>query len=251
MISPLRLMIFSLLTSTVYCQTSPPAFEAAEIRINDSGPSDSHGDIQNGRLFIRNSPLRYLIAEAWTITREEVAGPAWLDDVRVDVVAKAASPVTPDREIREMLRTLLKDRMRLVVHTEERQLPAWALTVWKGGNKMKLSTMPEKPEDTSCTLSHDNSGAHLACQRLTMAQFALKLPHVGSSDLNMRVVDATGLPGAWEITLDWMPQPRVETDGGLTLFAALQAQAGLQLTSRKMPSSVLVVDSIEKTPDSQ
>jgi uncharacterized protein (TIGR03435 family) len=251
MISMPRLILFFLLTFTVYGQTALPSFEAGEIRINNSGPSDSRGDIQNGRLFIRNVPLRNLIAEAWKITSEEVIGPSSLDDIRVDVVAKAASPTTPDAEIRQMLQRLLKERLGLAFHMEQRELPAWALTVWKSGNKMKPSTMPEKPENTSCTLSHDNSGAHLACQHLPMAQLALKLPHVASSDLNMRVVDATGLPGAWEIALDWMPQPRVDTDGGLTLFAALQAQAGLQLTSRKMPSSVLVVDKIEKTPDSQ
>jgi len=48
-----------------------------------------------------------------------------------------------------------------------------------------------------------------------------------------------------------MPQPRADTEGGLTLFAALQAQAGLQLTSRKLSSPVLVIDSMEKTPESQ
>lgn len=147
-----------------------------------------------------------------------------------------------------MLQNLLKEQMQLVEHHEQRALPAWALTVWKGQNKMNPSAMPARPEDSSCTLSHDAAGAHFACEHLTMALLALKLPHVAYSDLNMRVVDETGLSGAWEIKLDWMPQPRAETDGGLTLFAALQAQAGLQLTSRKLPSPVLVVDSIEKTP---
>jgi hypothetical protein len=58
--------------------------------------------------------------------------------------------------------------------------------------------MPAKPEDSSCTVSHDNAGAQLACQHLTMGLLALKLPHLASSDLNMRVVDMTGLAGAWE-----------------------------------------------------
>ncbi len=246
-----RAAIFCLLIAAGFAPASPLRFEAAEIRINNSGSADSAGDIVDGRLFVRNIPLRYLIAEAWSITQTEVVGPAWLDEIRVDVVAKSASPTTSDKETREMLQNLLKERMRLVEHQEQRDLPAWALTVWKGQNKMKPSTIPEKPEDSSCSLSHDNAGAHLACQRLTMALLALKLPHVASTDLNMRVVDMTGLEGAWEIKLDWMPQPRADTEGGLTLFAALQAQAGLQLTSRKLPSPILVVDSMEKTPDSQ
>lgn len=88
----------------------------------------------------------------------------------------------------------------------------------------------------------DTVSAHAGC---------LKLPHVAASDLNMRVVDMTGLPGAWEIAVDWIPQPRADAEGGQTLFAPLQSQAGLQLTSRKLPSTVLVVDSIKKTPESQ
>jgi uncharacterized protein (TIGR03435 family) len=246
-----RSLVFCLLISSGFAQTSPRRFEAAEIRINNSGGSDSRGDIVDGRLFVRNIPLRFLIAEAWSITQAEVIGPSWLDDIRVDVVAKAASPTTSDGETREMLQNLLRERMRLVEHQEQRQLPAWALTVWKGQNKMKPSSMPVKPEDASCTLSHDNAGAHFACEHLPMALFALKLPHIASTDLNMRVVDRTGLEGAWEMKLDWMPQPRADTEGGLTLFAALQAQAGLQLTSRKLPSPVLVVDSMEKAPESQ
>jgi uncharacterized protein (TIGR03435 family) len=239
------------LAFTAFAQAPPRFFDAAEIRISNSGETDSRGDIQNGRLYIRNVPLRFLIAEAWSITREEVIGPSWLDEIRVDVVAKAASPTTPDREVREMLQNLLKERMRLIEHQEQREFPGWSLTVWKGQNKMKPSSMPAKPEDASCRLSHDDAGAHFACEHLPMALLALKLPRVAASDLNMRVVDMTGLPGAWEIALDWMPQPRADTEGGQTLFAALQNQAGLQLTSRKLPSEVLVVDSMEKTPESQ
>lgn len=246
-----RILVFCLLICAGFAQTSPRRFEAAEIRINNSGGSDSRGDIVDGRLFVRNIPLRFLIAEAWSITQAEVIGPSWLDDIRVDVVAKSASPTTSDRETREMLQNLLKERMRLVEHQEQRERSAWALTVWKGQNKMKPSSMPTKPEDSSCSLSHDSAGAHFACQHLTMALLALKLPRVASTDLDMRVLDTTGLEGAWEIALDWMPQPRADTEGGLTLFAALQAQAGLQLTSRKLASPVLVIDSMEKTPDSQ
>jgi uncharacterized protein (TIGR03435 family) len=103
-----------------------------KIRINNSGGSGSQGDIVDGRLFVRNIPLRDLIAEAWSITQTEVIGPSRLDDIRVDVVAKASSPNTPDAEVREMLQSLLKERMRLVEHQEQRELSAWALTVWKG-----------------------------------------------------------------------------------------------------------------------
>jgi uncharacterized protein (TIGR03435 family) len=175
------LLVAGFFTWTLAAQNSPIYFEAAEIRINGSAGGDSRGDIQNGRLYVRNVPLRFLIAEAWSITREEVIGPPWLDDIRVDVVAKASSPTTPDSDVREMLQSLLKERMHLVEHQEQQERPAWALTVWKGRNKMKPSSMPAKPEDASCSLSHDKSGTHFACEHLTMALLALKLPHVAAS----------------------------------------------------------------------
>jgi uncharacterized protein (TIGR03435 family) len=108
------LLVAGLLMWTVAAQNSPKYFEAAEIRVNASGGGDSRGDIENGRLYIRNAPLRFLIADAWRITREEVIGPSWLDDIRVDVVAKTASRATPDSEVREMLRNLLRERMHPV-----------------------------------------------------------------------------------------------------------------------------------------
>ena len=52
--------------------------------------------------------------------------------------------------------------------------------------------------------------------------------------------------------LDWMRQRRADPEGGSKLFATHQMQAELQLRSRKLlPSPVLMVDSMEKTPDSQ
>lgn len=194
-----------------------PAFEVADIRLNTSGPGESNGDISNGRLTIRNVPLRYLIAEAWTLTQDEVYGPPWfapaeLDDVRVDVVAKAASPRTPDAEVRQMLQTLLKDRMKLVARTEQREKAVWALSVWKGQPKMTPSEMPAKPEDSDCSMGGGEKGTRLICKRPTMAALA-----------------------------------QLESSGGLTLFAALQAQLGLQLEAKKLPVPVLVIDSIERT----
>ena len=228
--------------------TQPPSFEVAEIKVNISGPGESRGDISNGRLTIRNVPLRYLIAEAWTVTQNQVQGPAWLDDVRVDIVAKAASPQTPDAEVRQMIQTLLRDRMKLAVHTEEREESAWALSVWKGQPKLTPSEMPARPEDASCEMKGDGAQVHFACKHLTMALLAHKLPQVSTGYVDKQVVDQTGLDGAWEIALDWTHSTRMETDGGMSLFSALQSPAGLQLTQKKLKATVLVVDSIGREP---
>jgi len=241
---------FSLVAAAFGQTTQPaPSFEVAEIRVNESGPGVNRGDISNGRLAITNIPLRVLVAEAWTISMDDVYGPSWLDDVRVDIVAKTASPATPDAEVRQMLQTLLQERMQLVAHVEQREKPVWALAVWKGKPKMTPSEMPAKPEDADCSLSGSPSGTRiLGCKRTTMAQLAHKLPSLAGAYADKRVVDQTSLDGAWDFTLEWTPLAQIETSGGMTLFAALQAQLGLQLESRKLPVSVVVVDNMTRTP---
>ena len=245
-----RLCIACLIAASAFGQNAPPppAFEVAEIRLNTSGPGPSKGGISNGRLTIRNIPLRYLIAEAWTIAGDQVYGPSWLDDVRVDIVAKTPSPQTPDADVRAMLQTLLKDRMKLVMHIEQRDHPVWALGVWKGQPKMTPSEMPAKPEDADCSMSNGDSGVRLTCKRVTMASLAHRLPQLAEAYADKSVVDQTGLAGAWDFTLEWMPLAKVESNGGMTLFAALQAQLGLQLENQKVPVPVIVVDSMDRTP---
>jgi uncharacterized protein (TIGR03435 family) len=93
---------------TVSAALGQSAFEVAEIKVNRSGSGESRGDVSNGRLTVTNAKVRLLIAEAWSVAVADVVGPAWLDDVRLDIVAKAPSPTTPDNELRAMLQNLLK-----------------------------------------------------------------------------------------------------------------------------------------------
>ena len=74
------------------------------------------------------------------------------------------------------------------------------------------------------------------------------LPQLAGGYVDKRVVDETGLPGAWEFTVEWTQIAQLENNGGMTLFASLQAQLGLQLVEKKLPVSVVVVDNMEKTP---
>lgn len=227
-----------------------PFFDVAALKLNLSDPAEPSSAVSNGHLTITNIPLRYLIAEAWKVPPDSVYGPPWLDDVRVDLNAKAASPQTTGPEMAGMIRTLLKQRMKMVVHVEQRQQSVWALTVWHGKHgkpTMTPSDMPSKPGDVDCNLVPRAAGLHFTCTHLTMSELAYKLPQVASGYADRRVVDETGLPGARDIALDWMPKTQ-ESDGGKTLFAALQAQLGLQLVSKKAAVSVVVVDSMDQTP---
>jgi uncharacterized protein (TIGR03435 family) len=226
-----------------------PSFEVADMKVNTSGADKSAGDLANGRLVIRNLSLRILIAEAWNMNPDDIAGPSWLDDVKIDLVAKAESPRTPDGELRQMLQTLLKERMKLTAHVERREKSVWALSVWKGETKMTPSQLPAKAEDADCRRSPaEDSRIRLTCQQETMAAFAHELPQYAGGYVTTTVVDQTSLAGAWDFKVEWSPFAQIESNGGLTLYAALQAQLGLQLARKKLGVPVLVVDSIERMP---
>jgi uncharacterized protein (TIGR03435 family) len=226
-----------------------PAFDVADLKVNVSGAEKSSGSLANGRLIFRNIPLRLLISEAWVMNPDDVYGPPWLDDVRIDMVAKAASDRTQDSELRLMLQALLKNRMKLAAHIEPRQKSVWALAVWKGDAKMTMSEPPAKPEDADCSRSRtEGSRFRLVCRHETMKAFAHELPQYTGGYVTTTVVDQTGLRDSWDFTLEWTPMQQIESSGGLTFFAALQSQIGLQLRNRKLAVPVLVVDNVERKP---
>ena len=90
-----------------------------------------------------------------------------------------------------------------------------------------------------------------------MAQLAEELNHhIVIVASHRRVVDASGIQGAWDLTLTYrVVPPARNTDGGasdpgggVSLFDAIEQQLGLKLqqATRRMP--VFVIDHIEETP---
>src|ERR1017187_1340911 len=80
-----------------------------------------------------------MISAAYSLDQNHVlGGPTWLDFDRYEVTAKQP-PKTPQDASRLMLRALLADRFKLVVHNDTRPMSAQILTVGKGEPKMKLA----------------------------------------------------------------------------------------------------------------
>src|SRR5689334_19362075 len=86
-----------------------------------------------GRLTIVNVPLRLLIRNAYQIQDFQlVDAPKWIDDEHFDILAKANGEIprpTPGNPgpLQGMMRALLADRFKLVVHHETRDFPVYAL----------------------------------------------------------------------------------------------------------------------------
>ncbi|HVW07706.1 MAG TPA: TIGR03435 family protein [Bryobacteraceae bacterium] len=240
----LRAAMLFVIGMAAYAQT----FEAADLRLNESGQERSSVNLANGVMTMRNVPLRVLLAEIYLMTPDDIVGPSWLSDVRLDIVAKAPSHDASDADLREMTKALLRDRMKMVARLEPRPRSVLVLSIWKGKHKLKPSTAPGRPEDADCAHESAQTGVRYVCRHMSMAEFVHELPEIAGKYTDQRIVDQTGLQGWWEFTMDWTPAADLEKNGGLTLFAALQSQLGLQLEGRKLPVPVLVVDSMDRTP---
>jgi len=85
---------------------------------------------------------------------------------------------------------------------------------------------------------------------MTMAAFAQLLPRAAGQYLPNPVVDQTGLQGAWDFEFSFTPRVLLGQAGseGISLFDALEKQLGLKLELKDMPTSTLVVDSVERKP---
>jgi len=236
-------LLFVLLGS-IACGQS---FEAASIKLNNSGQRGQGISTYPARIKIVNSSLKLCIQMAWNVKDFQVSGAAgWMDSEHYDIDAVAAEPFKKD-EYRAMLKTLLADRFGLAIHREMQDKAGYALVVGKNGPKL-----PPQVEDPSVQFSRTLSGdVTLKAPNVTMAQLASAL----SGQLSAIVVDKTGIEGRFDASFQWTPDqpmrlksgepapaPPPDATPGPSIFTAIQEKLGLRLESRKVPTEVIVVD---------
>jgi uncharacterized protein (TIGR03435 family) len=295
MILPKMFVCFGLLAlpcHAVFAQSSSAVFEVASIKPSD--PKVQGVTIRNGPgggLNITGATLKLLIEQAYDVRDFQIlGGPGWINSDRYDIAAKAEPGVNrpaPDprnltdqrkamEQQRERLRALLADRFRLKIRRETKELPVYALTLAKGGPKLKESSL-----DTPATGPNGDKGPQgfrgpfmrMGPGQIIGQSASLDfLVQVLSRQLGRTVLDKTGLKGAYDFTLEWTPdpaqglgpgfggpgEPSVGKDlprpenpapaepNGPSLFAALQEQLGLKLESQRGSVEVIVIESVEK-----
>jgi|SRR5688572_1342435 len=236
-----------------------PTFEAAAVKSHRGGERTRNTILPGGRYSATNVPLRMMIRSAYGVQDFQlVGGPAWLATDGYDVTAKAAMDAPPDR-LFAMVRSLLEDRFRLVVHRETRTLPVYALI---RVNSERLGRQLRR-SDADC------GGAPAAAGRprcgilmnfgeirgtgVTLSQLATSLaPFSGRA-----VQDRTSAPGAFDFELQFTPDPAgfpappgaesaAANANRPSLFTAVQEQLGLKLESTTAPLEVLVIDRAER-----
>lgn len=227
----------------------PPAFEAAAIKVNNSGKPGSGISSYPARIKVINSTLKFCVEVAWNVKDFQVAGAGgWMDTDRYDIDAVAANPFTQE-ESRIMMRALLADRFGLVVHSETQDRPGYVLVAGRNGPKL-----PPPIEDPSVMFSRTPAGDRtLTATSISMKRFAEAL----STALGSIVVDQTGVEGKYDVSFQWTPdssEPRMSKSGeplpappsdavpGPSIFTALQEKLGLKLESRRVPVEVIVIE---------
>jgi uncharacterized protein (TIGR03435 family) len=195
-----------------------------------------------GGLTLRNVSLRSCIRWAYDLKPYQLVGPDWLKDRRFDVIAKAGSEVSED-QLRQMLRALLADRFKLVIHRQSRELAAYALLVGKAPLKLQRKEGDGQGTMTGAGLVYQAHGVPVS-----------RLANILTSMTKFPVLDMTGLDGVYDFTLDmrpYLPQ-RQPGDPPLDLVgiasSAMQEQLGLKLESRRAHVEITVVDHAERTP---
>ena len=265
----------------VIAQPTGPRFEVVSVRENTAPVVDAEESeislMPGGRFVTKNWPLRMLILGAFALQPQQlVDAPDWIETARYDISATAPGPLTPALS-QLAIQHMLADRFRLAVHTETRELPIFALTLAREdgrlGPRIQKSAVdcqaiinanmkargnqapvevPELPDGRPACLFSQRFGRMLA-GGTTMADFAQ-----GISRITSRIVhDRTGLPGGFDIDLEFTPDPTVYRDGAPgpgapldpnapSFFTALVEQLGLKLEATRAPVEVLVIDRIER-----
>lgn len=243
-----------------------------EIRIHMTLRSmilESQGDLNTHRII---DPANRLDTTCWQIHARASArpdapagwnGPEW-NGVDID-------------SMRRMLRSLLEDHFGLTMHTGELEEPGYALVPSNPrihpatrSNRSRCREGPAQSQSDARTAASAGGGAGadalaqdprfsnplasrlITCDNVTLAEFA--------SELNRRmvgaagpIVDGTGIPGRFDLTIHFSPGPWFEagvprTSALIPVAQALAMQLGLELRAQSVATAVLVVDHIEDQP---
>ena len=256
---------------------TPPTFEIADVHVSPHTltPNMRGGVLRAGRYEIHTATMVDLIRTAYGVDADKVlGGPSWLESDRFDVIAKAPPSATPETA-KLMLQALLAERFKLVLHADSHALPGFVLTVGKNGPpKLKEAdgsgntgckvTIPPPPPPPPPGSQTNGPVLFLPtylyeCHSMTMAAFAEALRTLNAAQTYLEtglVVDQTGLKGAWDFNFKYGPKinggaiallagPSAET---ISLFDAMDKQLGLKLDPMKIPTPVVIVDSVNRTP---
>jgi bla regulator protein blaR1 len=270
-----------------------PKYEFDVVSIKIIGPDDPVLNLGTGfaadGMTANGVRLWWLFRMAYDMPMSQIVGmPSWVDDTRYLIEARidpetadALKKLSPENlrvARQQMLRAMMAERFGLKFHTETRELPAYFLTIAKGGPKLQdaktgddgKSYFPDMSGDRATDLIAFGGGGQqpkLIGQAASMAALAAFISQwaLTAAGVNARpVLDRTGLTGRYDFEVPYSREfmasappsadsapgtPATVTQeftAGPSLFKALEDSLGLKIESGKGPVPVFVIDHVEK-----
>jgi uncharacterized protein (TIGR03435 family) len=262
-------------------QSKPGTFTPPNFALDDLDAFD--GENPHGR-FYADFPLEVYIEFAYKLhpTAKETHTlltplDKWISSDSYVIQAKAEGSPTKD-QMRLMMQSLITDRFGLSAHYENQEVSVLFLELDKPGTtgpnlqphakgtpcdvKLPLPEpgAPVKPGDVFPIIcnavmleSQPNHAMLLGSRNVTINSIAGALPSV--ERLGHPIVDKTGLTGAFDFTLEWMPEPDNAGAPGAAVapesqtpsfMEAVNEELGLKLKPGKATLPVLVVDQVQR-----
>ena len=223
----------------------------------------------NGRVDLRGSALKFLIANAWSLGPDQVVGgPEFLTMVYPEIVAQA--PVTNTPGLRQaldvetnrlMLQKLLADRFKLTTHEEQYPMDVYVISadapkLRKADPSSRTGCTNYSADGTELKGFSMTTERHIACLNMTVAQFVDYIPSIAANmfmNMPRTVVNETGIDGAFDFNFVFTgfgAPPGRPAPGGPqpSLQEILAAKFGLKVEIAKRSQPVIVVDHVEAKP---
>jgi uncharacterized protein (TIGR03435 family) len=254
-VAPVTFVISLLAGAAAYGQPAPqPRFEVASVKkggdVFSTRPDRTAGRIR------WTTQLCYLIGYAYQLDFSRVSGKPCGSIYSVEATF---DPAATDDQVRLMIQSLLSDRFKLRTHRATTEADGYALTIGKGGLKIKEANATDEPPampdwvkdaspalraETYIFLTMPEKGViAVTGRRVSMSQLAVTLQR----STQMPVWDRTGLSGnyyfAFRYALDFSADQGADAP---LLTTALQESLGLKLEKQKGPVESLVIDYVEE-----
>jgi uncharacterized protein (TIGR03435 family) len=245
-----------------------PTFDVVSIkRVTDIRNRRSVGEQPGGKFVLSGMTIAPAIRTAYPADVSDIAGaPAWMDSETYDLTAQAGRDVPKD-QMEAMLRAMLADRFKLLVHYEIQERPVYALVLARADGRLGPDIKKSELDCDAIQASRRagskeafpaTSNGAPACgmsmrgeQGMTVLLGARPLSTLAGSlgsPTGRVVIDKTGLKGNYDVTLRYVDRPSPDAPPGTPpeLFTALQEQLGLKLEPDRAPLKILVIDRIER-----
>jgi uncharacterized protein (TIGR03435 family) len=235
-----------------------PQFEVATIKPSDPNHTGwGIGINPSGMINTLNTTLADLIKFCYDLHPKQVVNaPSWFDSEKFDVSAKPDQPgMASLPQMKAMMQQLIVDRFGLKFHDDKREMQAYAITVSKGGAKIKKEETAKLPLPGFGGMPQRGFNIHNA----TIAEFGSVLQ---AQFMDLPVVDQTGLGDTrYTFVLKFTPDAGMRPFGGAAppaqaatpeadappdLYAAMEQQLGLRIQKARTNVPVMVIDKVDK-----